>query len=218
MRKSRLKDEKQKKLIEHFVAGTTARCASSLVGVNVKTACYYFHRLRELIFEQLERKSKDIFCGEIEVDESYFGGTRKGKRGRGAGGKVPVFGLLKRGGKVYTKIISDASSETLLPIIKEKVIPDSIVYSDYWRGYNALDVSEFRHYRINHSVRFADSKNHINGIENFWNQAKRHMRKFNGIPRQHFHLFLKESEWRFNNPSPQLQLRQLRQWVMENLN
>lgn len=166
----------------------------------------------------MEKKSKDVFCGEIEVDESYFGGVRKGKRGRGSAGKVPVFGLLKRGGKVYTQIISDAKSSTLLPIIKAKVIPDSIVYSDYWRGYNALDVSDFRHYRINHSVRFADSKNHINGIENFWNQTKRHMRKFNGIPKHNFHLFLKESEWRFNNPSPQLQLRQLRQWVGKNLN
>jgi len=102
-------------------------------------------KLRELIFEQLERKSKDIFCGEIDVNESYFGGTHKGKRGRDAGGKMPCFGLLKRGGKVYTKIIPDALSTTLLPIIKEKVIPDSIVYSDYWRGYHALDVSEFRH-------------------------------------------------------------------------
>ena len=50
-----------------------------------------------------------MFGGEIEVDESYFGGKRKGKRGRGAAGKIPVFGLLKRGGKVYTKIIPDAS-------------------------------------------------------------------------------------------------------------
>ncbi|KAB2644785.1 MAG: IS1595 family transposase [Verrucomicrobia bacterium] len=134
MRISRLKGKKQKKLMEHFVAVTTARCASNLVGINVKTACYYFHRLLELIFEQLEDKSKDVFCGEIEVDESYFVGTRKGKRGRGAGGKVPVFGLLRRGGKVYTKIISDASSTTLIPIIKEKVIPDSIVYSGAFNG------------------------------------------------------------------------------------
>ncbi len=189
-----------------------------MVGVNFKTACYYFHRLRELIFEQLEKESKDIFHGEVEVDESYFGGTRKGKRGRGSAGKVPVFGLLKRKGRVYTKIITDAKSSTLIPIIKEKVIPDSIVYSDSWRGYNALDVSEFKHCRINHSLFFANKKNHINGIENFWNQAKRHMRKFNGIPKHHFHLFLKESEWRFNNPSPQLQLHQLRQWVEKNLN
>ncbi len=195
------------------MAGTTARCAASLVGVNFKTACYYFQRLREIIAMQLEAESHEVFDGEIEVDESYFGGVRKGKRGRGAAGKVPVFGLLKRGGRVYTKIIPDASSATLIPIIERKVIPDSIVYSDCWRAYNVLDVSEFKHYRINHSKLFADQKNHINGIENFWNQAKRHMRKFNGVPRQNFGLFLKECEWRFNNPSPQMQLKQLRQWV-----
>ena len=71
-----------------------------------------------------------VVGGEIEVDESYFGGCRKGKRGRGATGKVPVFGLLKRGGRVYTKIIPDVRSKTLMPIIKRKVVPDSIVYSE----------------------------------------------------------------------------------------
>ena len=215
MRKSRLSSAKQVKLIEHFVAGTTARCAADLIGVNRNTSAYYFQRLREIIACQLEQESHEVFEGEIEVDESYFGGSRKGKRGRGAAGKVPVFGLLKRGGKVYTKIIPDASSMTLMPIIERKVIPDSIVYSDSWRGYNVLDVSEFKHYRINHSKLFADKQNHINGIENFWNQAKRHMRKFNGVPRVNFGLFLKECEWRFNNPSPQAQLVQLKQWVKQ---
>lgn len=143
MRKSRLSKGIQDKLVEHFVAGATARCAASLVGVNFKTACYYFQRLREIIAAELEAESNEVFDGEIEVDESYFGGTRKGKRGRGAAGKVPVFGLLKRGGRVYTKIIPDASSATLIPIIERKVIPDSIVYSDCWRAYNVLDVSEF---------------------------------------------------------------------------
>jgi len=217
MRKSRLKNQIQDKLIEHFVAGTTARCAAELIGVNRKTASYYFHRLREIIAYQLDQESQDVFGGEIEVDESYFGGTRKGKRGRGAGGKIPVFGLLKRGGRVYTKIIPDASSATLIPIIERKVIPDSIVYSDSWRGYNVLDVSGFKHYRINHSQLFADKQNHINGIENFWNQAKRHMRKFNGVPKENFGLFLKECEWRFNNPHPNRQLTQLKQWVAQYL-
>ncbi len=91
--------------------------------------------------------------------------------------------------------------------------PDSIVYTDGWKGYNALDVSALRHFRIDHSELFADKQNHINGIENFWNQAKRHMRRFNGVPKAHFGLFLKECEWRFNNSDPQLQLRQPRQWV-----
>ena len=76
-----------------------------------------------------------------------------------------------------------------MPIIREQVKPDSIVYADTWRSYNALDVSEFKHYRINHSQLFANKRNHINDIENFWNQAKRHMRKFNSVPKEQFHLF-----------------------------
>ena len=126
MRKSRLSQYKQRRLVEHFVAGTTARCAAKLCSVNRKSAAYYFHRLREIIAYELERTEQEVFAGEIEVDESYFGGKRKGKRGRGAGGvrslppgKIPVFGLLKRGGKVYTKII--------YPIIERKVVPDNIV-------------------------------------------------------------------------------------------
>jgi transposase len=61
-------------------------------------------------------------------------------------GKVAVFGLLKRGGKVYTAIIPNAKTETLLPIIEENVQPDSIVYTDTFKAYNALDVSAFHHY------------------------------------------------------------------------
>jgi len=98
MRKSRISSGKQRKLMEHFVAGTTARTAAGLVRVNKTTAAYYYHRLRELIYQAIADAAP--FAGEIEVDESYFGGRRKGKRGRGAAGKVPVFGLLKRGGKV----------------------------------------------------------------------------------------------------------------------
>ena len=153
MRKSRLSKFKQDHLIEHFVAGTTARTSANLCGVNRKTAAFYFHRLREIIALELDAENEAMFGGEIEVDESYFGGKRKGKRGRGAAGKIPVFGLLKRGGKVYTKIITDASSATLMPIIERKVVPDSIVYSDGWKGYNVLDVSDFHHFRINHSDR-----------------------------------------------------------------
>ena len=217
MKKSRLSQYKQRRLVEHFVAGTTARCAANLCGVNRKSAAYYFHRLREIIAYELEQAEQEVFAGEIEVDESYFGGKRKGKRGRGAGGKIPVFGLLKRGGKVYTKIIPNASSKILYPIIECKVVPDSIVYSDCWRGYNVLDTSEFKHYRINHSKLFANGHNHINGIENFWNQAKRHMRKFNGVPKAHFGLYLKECEWRFNNSDPLTQKRLLNQWVKKYL-
>ena len=208
-RRSRLTPRQQGKLIEHFVLGATARAASEVVGVNVKTATAFFMRLRQLIASNLPSYE---LSGEIEADESYFGGVRKGTRGRGAAGKVAVFGLLKRGGKVYTAIIPNAKTDTLLPIIREVVTPDSIVYTDYFTSYNALDVSEFYHRRINHSKLFARGKNHINGIENFWNQAKRHMRKFNGIKKENFHWFLKECEWRFNGGNHQQLLTQLKYW------
>ena len=217
MRKCRLSHYKQDRLSEHFVSGSTARTAASLCVVNRKTAALFFLRLREVIAYELETESEAMFGGEIEVDESYSGGRRKGKRGRGASGKVPVFGLLNRGGKVYAKITPDASSASLIPIIKRKVVPDSIVYSDCWQGYNVLDVSDFHHFRINHSELFADRNNHINGIENFWNQTKRHMRRFNGVPKAQFGLYLKECEWRFNNSDPSAQLSQLKQWVKRHL-
>jgi transposase len=83
MRKSRLSWSIQRRLIEHFVSGSTARTAASLVGVNKSTAAFYFHRLREII--ALESEDASPLFGEIEVDESYFGGHRKGKRDRGVG-------------------------------------------------------------------------------------------------------------------------------------
>lgn len=210
-RKTKLTKKQLEKLMEHFVAGTTARTAAELIGVNRNTSTKFFRKFREIIASNIEDDS--LLEGEIEVDESYFGGRRKGQRGRGSAGKVPVFGLLKRKGKVYTKVIDDAKSKTLMPIIHQKIVPDSIVYTDTFRSYNALDITNFKHERINHSKLFANKKNHINGIENFWNQAKRHMRKFNGIPKQHFYLYIKECEWRFNFGSPQKLLKTLKQWA-----
>ena len=123
-RRSRLNNRQQTELIKFFVAGATARAAGEMVGVNRNTATSYFMRLRRLIASHLPSYR---LSGEIEADESYFGGVRKGKRGRGSAGKIAVFGLLKRNERVYTVIIPDARTETLLPIIKEQVEPDSIV-------------------------------------------------------------------------------------------
>jgi transposase len=214
-RKSRLPRSIQEELIKQFVAGATARAAADLVGVNRHTATLYFSKLREIIAWQVEAETP-FFSGEIELDESYFGGQRKGKRGRGAAGKTIVFGLLKRGGKVYTLIVPDTKKSTLEPIIRQSVKPDSLVYTDGYKSYDVLDVSEFHHYRINHSERFVEGKiNHINGIENFWNQAKRHMRRFNGIPKDQFNLFLKECEWRFNYRPTQNLYKVLLKWVKD---
>jgi transposase len=212
LKRCKLSRKVQLKLLEFFVLEVTARSAADVLDLQVNTVALFYRKVRELIVEQAAT-NEELLGGEVEVDESYFGGVRKGKRGRGALGKVPVFGLLKRGGKVYVVPIPDAKATKLMQIIRKKIQPVSIVYTDTFGSYSDLDVSEFHHSRINHSKLFADRQNHINGIENFWNQAKRVLRKYNGIPRQNFFLFLKECEFRFNYGSPKEQLKILCRWA-----
>jgi len=171
----------------------------------------FYKKIGQVISHHVELQATKIFDGAVELDESYFGGARKGKRGRDATGKVAVLGILKCGGKVFTKVVANTKSETLIPLISRKIAPDSMVYTDCYRSYNALDVSDFHHQRINHLAQFATGKNHINGIENFWNQAKRVLRKYNGIPKESFPLFLKECEFRFNYGTPKQQLKILKE-------
>ena len=137
----KLSKKLQLKLLEFFVAEVTARTSADLLGVQYNTAILFYHKIRLVIEYHLAQEAKELFDGEIELDESYFGGIRKGKRGRGAGGKVAVFGLLKRNGKVYTACVKDTKTDTLMPIITSKIKPDSIVYTDCYKSYNALDAS-----------------------------------------------------------------------------
>jgi transposase len=142
------------------------------------------------------------FAGEVEVDESFFGATRvRGKRGRGAGRKTPVFGILERGGRVHTQIVRNCSKATLHAIIQGKVDPLARIHSDGWKGYNGLVEAGFaKHHRIRHqNDQFAQDGVHINGIESFWSFSKRRLAKFNGVPPASFPLFLKECEFRFNH-------------------
>ena len=209
----KLSKNTQRKLLEYFVLEVTARSAADLLGIQPNSAALFYRKIRTIIAYHLELEADEVFEGHVELDESYFGGARKGKRDRGAAGKTAVFGILKRGGKVYTKVVVDTKASTLMPIITSKIAPDSVVYTDCYRSYNALDVSGFYHERINHSRLFATGKNHINGVENFWNQAKRVLRKYNGINQKTFPLFLKECEFRFNYGSPKNQFKILKSWT-----
>jgi len=208
----RISKKQQIKLLELFVAQVTARTAAELTAVHRNTAALYYHKLRQCIAARMAEVEPELAV--FECDESYFGGVRKGKRGRGAAGKVCVFGILKRGGRVYALPVADATSQTLLTALKTRVKADSVVYTDSLASYNILDVSGFKHHRVNHSRAFVSRRgNHINGIENFWNQSKRVLRKYNGVPRKNFFLFLKECEFRFNYGTPKQQLATLREWL-----
>jgi transposase len=198
IKNSKLTNRQIGKLIEYFVLEVSATSATKVMGIHRHSAERIYHIIRLHLVRACEEHSP--FTGEVEVDESYFGGHRKGHRGRGAAGKVPVFGILKRNGWVYTRIVNDVSRDTLRKVIRTNVVPKSVIYSDSFRSYNGLVLDGFKHYRINHAKTFAQGKrNHINGIENFWGYAKTKLRHYYGISRKHFYLYLKEMEFRFNN-------------------
>ena len=142
---------------------------------------------------------KGALEGEIEADESYFGGKRKGKRGRGAANKIPVFGILERGGEVTVEIVKDVKAETLLKETIRKVKRGSLIYTDRFRSYDGLVMYGFRHERIDHSKRFANGKVYINGIEGFWSYAKGKLMKYHGLTPKYFPYYLKELEYRYNH-------------------
>lgn len=154
----KLNKKYQIKLFEFFIAEVTARTAADLFGIQPNSAALFYTKIRQIIMYHLNQDAIEVFEEHIELEESYFGDARQGKRGRGAAGKVIVFGLLKGNGKVYTVIVPDTKSSTLMPVISKKIAPDSIAYTDHWHSYNALDVAGFSHHRINHSSHFAEGK------------------------------------------------------------
>ena len=197
---SHISEEKFRVIIKLFSADLTAKQISDLANVNLNTINRILTLLRQRIAFICEQES--IFDkGEIEIDESYFGARRvRGKAGRGAAGKTIVFGLKKRNGKVYTQVVTNCSAKQLLPIIKERVAKETTVFTDGFKTYDGLvSLGYKKHYRISHgNNEFADGKNHINGIENFWGIAKVRLSKFRGLSKSNFYLHLKECEFRFN--------------------
>ena len=198
--KSHITESKFRQILKEFCRDSTATETVERTNVSRKTINGIYKLLRERVYSLACKEGKEIFVDEVEIDESYFGARRvRGKRGRGANGKVPVFGILKRDGKVYTNIVKNCSKAQLLPILKGKVLEGTTVYSDGWKPYDGL-VYKYDHYRVYHSQNeFARGKNHINGIESFWSWSKRRLNKFNGVHRRYFYLHLKECEWRFNH-------------------
>ena len=217
--RSRVSEAKFRELVKYFSLDLDAQKITTLTRLNRNTVNRHIALFRKRIAEICETETP--FQGVVEVDESYFGAKRiRGKRGRGAAGKIPVFGILQRKGKVYTEIVPDCAQATLQAIIRGKVSPDSVIHSDGWRGYNGLvDIGYKKHYRVHHGANeFARGKKHINGIESFWAFAKTRLAKFNGLSKKTFYYHLKECEFRFNHRDDDLYLLLLKMFREKPLN
>ena len=194
-----ISERKFREILRGFAADLTAQKVADLVNISRNTINRIYKTFRTRILQISMQNTR--FSGEVELDESYFGARRvRGKRGRGAAGKTPVFGVLKRNGCVYVEIVKNCSKDSLIPIIQGKILEGTTIFTDGWKAYDGLILNGYDHYRIFHSNNeFARGKNHVNGIESFWSFAKRRMAKFNGLTDQYFILHLKETEFRFNH-------------------
>jgi transposase len=202
-----ISERKFRELLKLFSEDISALTASKLLGLSVKTVQRVYTLLRERILS-LAIEENHPFSGEVEVDESYFGAKRiRGKRGRGASGKTPVIGLLKRDGKVFVQVVNDCSRKELLPIIKGQVLEETTVYTDGWKAYDSLVREGYKHHRVHHHKdEFARGKNHVNGIESFWSYVKFRMTKLRGVKKKNFVIHLMESAWRYNHRKDKLYL------------
>lgn len=202
------------KVLEYFALEVSARKTSQQLELAYNTVRSIYQLAREKISESNQLEFNQLF-GELEADETYFGGKRKGIRGRSPINKEIVFGIIKRKTsmlsseqdnnlgveKVFTIVVPNCKAETLLQIFKDKTISGSVYYTDEFRSYN--DLEKFgEHKTIKHSQEYVDPMNHkthTNGIEGYWSFAKERLKKFHGVDHKYFLLYLKEYEWRFNH-------------------
>ena len=188
---------KDLEILYYFYLEISARKAGKELGLNYKSVHQRFMHYRRCIADYCNQEAKRL-NGELELDESYFGGKRKGKRGRGANNKAIAFGILERKGKVYTVIVPNVSKETLMREIQNKTRKGSVFYTDTFKSYTSLE-QYGKHNKINHSEEFANQHNHINGIEGFWSYAKERFYKYHGINKNNYPFYVKEMEFRFNH-------------------
>ena len=185
-------------LIKLFELELSIRKMSEQMNLAYNTVYRAVQNIRYAILAHAE-DAPDLLDGEIELDESYFGGRRKGNRGRGAAGKVPVFGILERNSQVRVTVVPNVTAETLIHLTVTTVRRGSIIYTDKFKSYDSLMFCGYRHLKVDHGKRFSSGKVYINGLEGFWSWAKERLIKHHGVSKTHFPLYLKELEFRYNN-------------------
>lgn len=176
--------------------GISAKQIQRETGVTYKTAWRMFKQIRTLLNED-----SGFMFGKIEVDETYIGGRRPGKRGRGASGKTIVAGMAQREGKVFANVVPDVKSRTLLPMIQEKATPNSTIYTDEMPSYNRLDQMGYEHETIHHANKvYVNGDIHTNTIDGFWSLVKRGIvGVYHSVSPYYLQSYVNEYSFRYNH-------------------
>lgn len=184
--------------------GISSMLLSRELGISQKTAWFILKRLKECS----KFENNHILSNEVEIDETYIGGKNKNRhknkrvknsQGRSSLDKVPVLGMVERGGKLCAKIVSSVNKEVLENMILQKINIFSTVYTDEFKSYNGL-IKYFSHTKVNHSAgQYVDGKTHTNTIENFWSNLKRGIIGiYRYVSKKHLQSYIDEFVFRYN--------------------
>ena len=192
--------------------GISAKQIERETGVTYKTAWRMFRQIRTLFNENFQH-----LTGEVEVDETYVGGARHGKRGRGAEGKTKVLGAVQRNGKVVAKVVADVKRHTLVPFMANKVDRSATLYTDEFPSYDHMARLGYKHLRIcHHAKEYVRGDVHTNTIEGFWSLVKRGIDGvYHSVSPQYLQSYINEYSFRYNHrksetPMFHLMLNQIR--------
>ena len=177
--------------------GVAAKELERQLDIPYKTAWRMAHEIRKYMAEV---DGETPLGGAVEADETYVGGKRPGKPGRGAAGKTIVFGMLERGNDVMAKVVPNVSKRTLYPIITKNVELGSTVHTDEFGTYRGLARAGYRHETVNHGLgEYVSGDSHVNGLEGFWARLKLSIRGTHvHVSRKHLSKYVKEFEYRYN--------------------
>jgi len=176
--------------------GISAKQIQRETGVTYKTAWRMCKQVRGMLFEDYDKMS-----GNVEMDESYFGGKSKGIRGRGAEGKTAVFGMVERGGKLEARTVKNVQRKTIYPIVAESVEKGTQIFTDEFNIYNALPVIGYKHASVPHADKiYVLGDAHTNTIEGFWSQCKNGIRGvYHAVSADYLQHYLDEYAFRYNH-------------------
>lgn len=176
--------------------GVSAKELERQLGVTYKTAWRMAKQIRRLFDKPRKTKLRKT----VEVDETYYGARKPGKRGRGAAGKTPIIGIVQRNGKIVAKIIKGHKTADIIPIVRQNVRKGSEVMTDELQAYHLLRPLGYKHKRVNHaSKQYVQGDVHTNTIEGFWSQLKRSLTgTYHAVSPKYLQSYVDEFAYRYN--------------------